>query len=456
VSNDARRPGDAPAGRILVVDADPEARAVACRALESAGWTVAQAEDAAGALAATTPDVILLDPALPGGGGEALIESAAAPVVVSTGFDGFERPALERGARQFLRKPADPRELVQSVRAAHRGQADPSIAADNRARTGRLRAESADARESLLAGTSWDPWLRDQLRALTAWAGGYFGVRRAFVFVLERGQLRVLAESGGAPLYPEGATTDPVVHFDSEVITAAAPLVVADAPAHAVFATHPAAAVASFYAGAPLRTAGRIALGTFCVEDVNPIAFHPEDAALLAALGRMAGRLLESIAHGGPPAPALFAVPGVFTAATLDALVTAELARATRGRSAMELALIALREPLTAALPDISHDVARVGRRRFALAVDEHRLAVVCGDVTRDLVRRRVEHAVNGFAWRHPVLAAGAASVDPNTRQTRPTAGADWSPLRLHTAALDMLELAGRSPAGPIQRIALA
>jgi len=448
--------GIAPAGRVLVVDADPDARAAARKALEGARFLVDEAADAESARSATTPDIVVIDPVLPDGGDD-LISGARAPVIVSSGFDGYERRSLDRGARIFLRKPADPDELVRAVVAARSGEAAliSELAAENRARTGRLRADAADTRERLLAGAPLDAdSLRGQLRALTAWASGYFGVRRAFVLVLERGQLRVLAESGGAPTFPDGVTTDPVVHFDNEVVTAGAPLVVSDAPSHAVFARHPAAAITTFYAGAPLLTAGRIALGTFCVEDVSPTPFHAEDAALLRALGRMTGRLIESIAHGGPPAPTLFAAPAVFAPETLDALLSVELSRTARGRSAMELALVTLRGELSEALGDIAHDVARVGRRRFALATVGSRLAIVCGDVTRDLVRRRVDQAIAAFAWRHPVTAAGAASIDP-AAGSAPSA-ASLSPKQVRAAAHDMLELASRSPGGCMQRIALA
>jgi FixJ family two-component response regulator len=439
-------------GRALVVDADSDARAAARRALELDGWTVVEAAGTEGARAAGSVDVMVLDPVLPEAGGTSLLDSSLSPVVVCSGFDRFERPSLDRGARFFLRKPIDSQELAQAVRAAvSAGEDAAAIAAENRARTGRLRADSADAREHLLAGAPLDAaGLRDQLRALTAWATGYFGVRRSFVWVLERGQLKVLAESGGAPLYPEGSATDPVGHFDGEVITAGAPLVLTDATTHPVFANHVATAVTSFYAGAPLVTAGRVALGTFCVEDLLATPFHAEDAELLTALGHTAGRLIETVAHGGAAAPTLFAAPGVFAGDALDDLLAVELARARRARSAMELALVSLREPLLPALPDIQHDVARVGRRRFALAVDDQHLAIVCGDVTRDLVRRRVDQAVSGFAWRHPVAAAGAASIEPAQG-----GGRDLTPSRLRAAALDMLTLASSAPGGPVQRIAL-
>jgi hypothetical protein len=260
----------------------------------------------------------------------------------------------------------------------------------------------------------------------------------------------VLAQLGAGPQFPEGSAMEPTVHFDPEVISAAAPLVLRDAPAHAVYAHHPAAALSRFYAGVPLIPSGRVALGTICLEDVDTVAFGAQDAQLLSVLARVIGRELEALAHGRDPLPPLFAAPGVFGAGALDALIAAEAARATHERWAMELALVQLQDGSPEALEAIALDVARGPRRRLALAVDDAgRLAVVYGDVTRDLVRRRVDQAVGAFAWRRPIVAAGAASLQPG-------AAAPFDAGQIYRAACDMLELAAREPGGKIQRLALS
>ena len=88
------------------------------------------------------------------------------------------------------------------------------------------------------------------------------------------------------------------------------------------------------------------------------------------------------------------------------------------------------------------------GRIIYFYVVDgEGRLALLAGDLNRDLVRRRIEQALAAFTWRHPIAAAGAACLVPRSFSTRII-----EPAQLRAAAADMLAQA--TPAG-VQRVAL-
>jgi len=100
--------------RVLIVDDHEPFRAVARELLESAGYVVAgEAADAAGALAAVaaeSPDAVLLDVQLPDSDGFAVAKALAAadgPAVVlisSREADDYGRRVESSGARGFIPK----------------------------------------------------------------------------------------------------------------------------------------------------------------------------------------------------------------------------------------------------------------------------------------------------------------------------------------------------------------
>ena len=100
--------------RVLIVDDHQPFRAVARELLESAGYVVsgeaAGAAEALAAVAADSPDAVLLDVQLPDGDGFAIaraITSADGPVVVlisSRDADDYGRRVEASGARGFLPK----------------------------------------------------------------------------------------------------------------------------------------------------------------------------------------------------------------------------------------------------------------------------------------------------------------------------------------------------------------
>lgn len=116
------------AGRILVVDDDPEVRSALARLLTRIGHTVqvaASAEEADQWLSAGRFDVCLLDIELPRMSGVefltwALLKDPELAVIMLTGVDSPEvaLECIDAGARTFLVKPVEVAFLTRAVRDA--------------------------------------------------------------------------------------------------------------------------------------------------------------------------------------------------------------------------------------------------------------------------------------------------------------------------------------------------
>jgi DNA-binding response OmpR family regulator len=120
------------AGRVLVVDDEPNVRLVFRTALESVGHQVSEAahgREALAALKAATPDVVLLDLQMPDLGGMGVLsrlreEGNDVPVVIVTAHGSIPDAvaAMKLGAIDFLSKPLSPdalRRVVAEVIARH-------------------------------------------------------------------------------------------------------------------------------------------------------------------------------------------------------------------------------------------------------------------------------------------------------------------------------------------------
>jgi len=112
--------------RILVVDDDPESRALVRVALERESFSVLEAGDGSEALdiiGAEHPDLVVLDVNLPSLGGFDVLAQMrlvhSVPVIMVTGRDGETDRVLglELGADDYVVKPFSPRELTSRVRA---------------------------------------------------------------------------------------------------------------------------------------------------------------------------------------------------------------------------------------------------------------------------------------------------------------------------------------------------
>ena len=114
--------------RVLIADDDRTLTHVLSTGLQALGWTVDIALDAMQAVMFTrqqTPDIIVLDIAMPGGTGRQALHSLKAssklrgiPVIVLSGSvdPDDEKKLVALGAVEFLRKPVDPLHLVSVAR----------------------------------------------------------------------------------------------------------------------------------------------------------------------------------------------------------------------------------------------------------------------------------------------------------------------------------------------------
>lgn len=111
---------------VLVVDDDGHIREVVRFALERDGHAVTEATDGSAALesvAASAPDLVVLDVVMPGVDGlevcRRLRSSSSVPILVLSSRDEeFDRIlGLELGADAYLTKPFSPRELATTVKA---------------------------------------------------------------------------------------------------------------------------------------------------------------------------------------------------------------------------------------------------------------------------------------------------------------------------------------------------
>jgi len=117
-----------PAPRILVVDDDPGIREVLTDYLIQHGYAAEGAATAAEmdrAIAARSPDLIVLDLMMPGEDGLSVcrrLSGKGPPIVMlsAMGEDTDRIIGLELGADDYLAKPCNPRELLARVRAVLR------------------------------------------------------------------------------------------------------------------------------------------------------------------------------------------------------------------------------------------------------------------------------------------------------------------------------------------------
>jgi DNA-binding response OmpR family regulator len=132
-----RQRGDANGGahggaaeRVLVVEDDPDVRAVLCRILEMEGYRVESLADGGDAVArvkADRPDAIVLDVMLPGMNGMDVCqelkfhrETNLIPILMLTALSDREsrRKGLWVGANAYLTKPFDAADMLRALRRA--------------------------------------------------------------------------------------------------------------------------------------------------------------------------------------------------------------------------------------------------------------------------------------------------------------------------------------------------
>ena len=129
-----RRLRGAPGPRVLVVEDDPPIRQLLRRGLESHGYQVAEAADAAAGIAQcaeTDPDLVILDLGLPDRDGRELIAEvriwSLVPILVLSGRTAASEKisALDLGGSDYVVKPFHMPELLARVRALLRDRPRP-------------------------------------------------------------------------------------------------------------------------------------------------------------------------------------------------------------------------------------------------------------------------------------------------------------------------------------------
>jgi two-component system KDP operon response regulator KdpE len=140
------------AGRILVVDDEPQIRRIMRTTLTSAGYEIDDAktgEEALEKVREFRPDLVLLDINMPGMGGmatcRALRQDKSIAIIMLTvrNTEKDKVDALDAGADDFVVKPFSTPELLARVRAALRRVPTAQQSSPDKIRAGRLRIDFA-------------------------------------------------------------------------------------------------------------------------------------------------------------------------------------------------------------------------------------------------------------------------------------------------------------------------
>jgi DNA-binding response OmpR family regulator len=151
--------------RILVVEDEPQLRALLRLYLEREGYAVTDVGDGAAALTAydaAGADLVVLDLMLPGMQGETVLEELrerdAVPILITSAkrSDAERIAGLRAGADDYLAKPFNPRELTARVAAILRRTAPPRQAPTEiiSLDAGRLVLDPPTRRYTLASGAS--------------------------------------------------------------------------------------------------------------------------------------------------------------------------------------------------------------------------------------------------------------------------------------------------------------
>jgi two-component system KDP operon response regulator KdpE len=165
------------AGRILVVDDEPQIRRIMRTTLTGAGYEVDDAktgEEALKKVRAFRPDLVLLDINMPGMSGlatcRAIRSDSGAGIIMLTvrNTEADKVEALDAGADDFVTKPFSTPELLARIRAALRRLPASPLSSPARIRVGKLVVDFGARTASNGAATSHlTPKELDLLRYLT-------------------------------------------------------------------------------------------------------------------------------------------------------------------------------------------------------------------------------------------------------------------------------------------------
>lgn len=286
------------AATVVIVDDDvPAARAIAA-SLVDAGYRTIMAEDPVQAMTVIrreSPDLILLDLTLPGGGGLPLLArllsiaaTSMTPVIVMSESPGAAMEAMRTGARTTLAKPIDPPALLDAI-DAHISSPGALVGAPQQ-----LLEDAARLRAVHEIGGLDGP-SDATLDRFTRIASLILEVPAAQISLVDVDRQFFRSQSG---LSEPWATRrhSPLSHsFCQFAVAFREPLVINDARTHPLVSSSPAIAELNViaYAGVPLITTEGHAIGSLCVTDSQPRSWSDADVDVLRDLAAILMELLE-------------------------------------------------------------------------------------------------------------------------------------------------------------------
>jgi CheY-like chemotaxis protein len=408
--------------RILVVDDSEDIREFYQLILEGAGYDVecaASGEEGFDKARRLRPDLALLDVVMPGMDGLELLLKLRSdlappvpPVILCSGFDLGEDEALRRGALMFVRKPVAPEHLLAYIARAlggERAAAEMTASSRSFAAAARRRATAAAA-EMVRSFEENSHISTEQLRAIMhehlQWLARYFGLATALCALMRDDKL-VIEELAGTGTLRPGDDLSAVLPACREVLATGSSLVLADAGHHPCFATAASQGV-RFFAGVPLHTAERVAVGVVCLFDPDARQFCADDLVMLEQFGRRGSALLDLVARGcyDRDVPGMLG-PGLLSGTSFALLVDAETRILRRRGGSLEIAVVELGDLGAArrtllAVPD--------PRRLAATALGPVRIGIFARD-DGDAAAARLGELLVALDHDTHVSAAGATGV---------------------------------------------
>jgi DNA-binding response OmpR family regulator len=354
--------------RILVVEDSEEVREFLVLLFESEGFSVEACEDADQALARVRrerPDLVMTDLMLGATSGLELITRLRSdlappvpPIVACSGFNGFEKDALERGADAFIPKPADATTILSTVSAVlARRQVDLHQREEAAARARSRRATAVEAARRAAVRLEHVDNLIKRAQATADFLPRYFGFGQAFAALFEDDALRVRTSS--SPTWSPGRVLD--ISLCRDIMETSSALLIPDLRSLGVVEHDPEGKQLRFFAGVPLLS-GSIGVGTICFLDRAPHPFFAEDYSVLEAFGRRASAVMSGQSSEIPP---MWTSSGLMSREGLGVVLASELSRTETRASSLSLLVLAGRAPGVPERPRTA--VAELAPDRFAI-----------------------------------------------------------------------------------------
>lgn len=431
-----------PPTRIVVVEDADEVRELLVLLLEAEGYAVTACEDAEQAFLVVTrerPSLVLTDLMLGAGSGLDLITRIRSnlappvpPIVVCSGFTGFEGEAQQRGAAAFIPKPFEPSTIRATVRAilTSRDLQD-AERAKAQAETRALRARAVEAATAAIARL--EPRraeLVERAGFTTEFLARYYGCGEAFAAVLQGDALEVMGSSN-EQVWRIGQMID--LPLCRDILETSSALVVPNLESFGAVMQGPDGKPLRFFAGVPLSN-GPITVGVLCLVDEQPQRLGSDAFSVLDAMGDRGSAVLSDQEWESAP---FWTMSGLLTRDGLNTLLAAELSRMERETLSLALFVFTGRAP-----------AGRARERSAFAAIEEKRFAAL---FTRDSdaeARRAVLEFLGSTARDDELGAGGLIGIEGGPETLFDARG-------ITRAAEGLLERALRSGRGAIERVVI-